>query len=160
MWLPPILKLTLPLTQTPTLNKGGGGQLPGNEFKENCNLFINNRLRLPYNKKTENYGKNYVTNTMSFNTVKHTTLQWWNINNSLWCRSIYSQMLLKIDVFAIFTEKHLCWSGHLKVCNFNKKRFQQKCFACEYCKILKNDFFTEYLRQLLLLIIKTNKMIS
>ena len=54
----------------------------GVKFKQNkCVLFINNRLQC--NKKTQNLRKNYVTNTMSFNIVKHTTLQSWNINKSL-----------------------------------------------------------------------------
>ena len=50
-------------------------------------------------------------------------------------RSSRLQMFLKIDVlknFAIFAEKHQCWSL--------EETLTQR-FCCEYCEIFKNSFF-------------------
>ena len=46
--------------------------------------------------------------------------------------------------FAIFTRKHLCQSLFL-CCNFIKKETLAQGFFCEFYKIFKNTFFTEYL---------------
>ena len=70
---------------------------------------------------------------LSFNILKYTLLQW-NINNSLWYRSIHTQMFLKMDVLATFIEKHL------KACNFIKKRLQHKCFPVNIAKFLRSAF--------------------
>ena len=48
--------------------------------------------------------------------------------------------------FAIFTEKHLCWS----LCGRSGLQFYQKetptlMFFCEYCEIFKNTYFEEHL---------------
>ena len=34
----------------------------------------------------------------------------------------------------------------LQICNFIKKRFQQKVFSCDYWEIFKNTYFEEHLR--------------
>ena len=53
--------------------------------------------------------------------------------------------------FTKFTGKHLCQSlffhkiAGLKACNFIKKETMTQAFSCEFCKISKNTFFTEYL---------------
>ena len=56
------------------------------------------------------------------------------------------------EYFAIFTGKHLCWSGSLfnkvvglQASNFSKKSLQQL-FFCECSAILKNTYFEEHLR--------------
>ena len=69
-------------------------------------------------------------------------------------RSIRSQMICKIGAvknFAIFAEKHLCWSLSLtKLQAFIKKRLPTQVFSCRHCKTFKNNFFMENLRWLLL----------
>ena len=54
-------------------------------------------------------------------------------------------MFFKISVlknFAIFTGKHLCWDlFSMKACNFIQKETPTQVFSCEYCEILKNNFF-------------------
>ena len=47
--------------------------------------------------------------------------------------------------FAKYTVKHLCQG-----CDFFKKEILAQLFSCEFCEILKNTFFTEHLRWLLL----------
>ena len=53
--------------------------------------------------------------------------------------------------FAIFTEKHLCWSlflnkdSGLQSWNFVKKRLQQRCFSVNIAKFLRGTCFEEYL---------------
>ena len=59
-------------------------------------------------------------------------------------RSSGPEVFCKKDVlknFAKFTGKHLCQSIF-----FNKVAGLAQVFSCEFCKILKNTFFTEHLR--------------
>ena len=55
-------------------------------------------------------------------------------------------MFFKIGVpknFAMFTEKHLCWSIFLKklqTCNFTKKRLQYRCLHVDITNILRPAF--------------------
>ena len=50
-----------------------------------------------------------------------------------------------LKTFAKFTGKHLCQS-----LLFNIKETLAQMFSCEFCEILKNTFFIEHLRWLLL----------
>ena len=71
-------------------------------------------------------------------------------------KSSRSQIPFKTGVlknFAIFTGKHLCWSLFLIKFLFNKVSLQMtptQVLSYEYCKIVRNSFFTEHLRWLLL----------
>ena len=49
--------------------------------------------------------------------------------------------------FAKFKGKHLCW-GHFLI-KISIKKTQAEVLSCEFCEILKNNFFTEHLRLLL-----------
>ena len=69
-------------------------------------------------------------------------------------RSSRSQMFFKIGVlknFAIFTEKHLCWSLFLiKLQASRPKRLRQRCFPVDIAKFLRTDFVIDHLRCLIL----------
>ena len=63
-------------------------------------------------------------------------------------RSYCSQMFFKIHVlknFAVFTEKHLCWSLFLiklqAFRQFYQKETPTQVLSCEYCEIFKSSFF-------------------
>ena len=83
------------------------------------------------------------------------------IPNHIWFRSSHSQMFFKQVVlrnFANFTGKLLCWTPFLiklKV-EVNKiavsKETPAQVFSCEICEIFKDNFFTEHLQWLFLLI--------
>ena len=75
----------------------------------------------------------------------------WRINYKVhaMCRCSCSQPFFKIGVlknFAIFKEKHLCWSLFvIKLQAWRPapllKRASNKVFSCEYCENFKNGFF-------------------
>ena len=115
VWLPPNPKTKPNLDPKPIPNRGqlfSGSNCPDTSLNK-INVFCLIVTDYKITKKLKIKEK-ITSNTMSFNIVKHVTLKQWNINNSLWCGSIHLQMLLKMDVFTIFTEKHLCWRPSLK----------------------------------------------
>ena len=62
-------------------------------------------------------------------------------------------MFFKLDalkIFENFTGKHLCWSLFLVIL---LKRDSHTGVSCKICKIVKNNFFTDHLRWLLLIIL-------
>ena len=46
-----------------------------------------------------------------------------------------------LENFAKFTGKYLC---RPQACNFINQETLAQVFSCEFCKIFKNTFFTEY----------------
>ena len=74
------------------------------------------------------------------------------------CRSSRSQMFFKINVlqiFAIFTGKHLSWSLFFNIVadlnDFSYEYYIYRCFPMNITKFLRTPFFKDYLRWLLLL---------
>ena len=82
------------------------------------------------------------------------------------CRSSRSQMFFKINVlqiFAIFTGKHLSWSLFFNIVadlkDFSYEYYIYRCFPMNITKFLRTPFFKDYLRWLLLLFFYfTNEM--
>ena len=61
----------------------------------------------------------------------------------------------RLQHFAIFTGKHLCWILFLiklqdQACNFNKKRLQHRCFPVNNAKCLSTTILKDIYQRLLL----------
>ena len=92
------------------------------------NLSYDVNIDLPINEKKTEKSKQ-TTNWICFSL----TLQ------KQWPEEFYEKGVLKN--FAKFTEK-----TESEACNFIKKETLAQVLSCEFCKILKNTFFTEHLQ--------------
>ena len=74
------------------------------------------------------------------------------------CRRSHQMCSIKKTVlknFAIFTEKHLCWSffnksAGLQACNFIEKRLHHRCFPVNIAKFLRTPILKNVCKRLLL----------